>query len=91
MDSHKREEAMANDRGWKSGPGTEQEQECSTRALAKKMKKKRDNFSATITSNHALSFFIQDVVHELVQDVVHELIIQDNNNNEQVVYLDGKL
>jgi len=83
MDSHKREEAMANDRGWKSGPGTEQEQECSTRALAKKMKKKRDNFSATITSNHALSFFIQDVVHEL--------IIQDNNNNEQVVYLDGKL
>ena len=49
----------------------------------KKMKKKRDNFSATITSNHALSFFIQDVVHEL--------IIQDNNNNEQVVYLDGKL
>ena len=57
----------------------------------KKMKKKRDNFSATITSNHALSFFIQDVVHELVQDVVHELIIQDNNNNEQVVYLDGKL
>ena len=83
MDSHKREEAMANDRGWKWGPGTEQEQECSTRALAKKMKKKRDNFSATITSNHALSFFIQDVVHEL--------IIQDNNNNEQVVYLDGKL
>ena len=55
MDSHKREEAMANDRGWKWGPGTEQEQEqeCSTRALARTLE---------------VLDVVHELVQELIQD-----------------------